>query len=71
MKLSRLWQPRHPAFWMMLALNALSSLLGWIVHTRELALPAALVVALFALGNAGLGLLLAFRLMREEPTKPE
>jgi Lrp/AsnC family leucine-responsive transcriptional regulator len=30
MKLARLWQPRNPAFWLMIALNLLSTLLAWV-----------------------------------------
>ncbi|NMG02361.1 hypothetical protein [Azoarcus taiwanensis] len=65
LKLSRLIQPRNPLFWLMLVLNLLSSFLSWILHTRELATAPMLVVALFALSNAVLGIWLAIRLMRE------
>jgi 4-hydroxybenzoate polyprenyltransferase len=67
MKLSRLFQPRHPAFWLMLALNGLSSALVWLVHNRQLNTPAMLVIGVFAIGNALLGMWLAWRLMRDEP----
>ena len=36
MKLARLWQPRNPAFWMMLVLNLLSSLLAWVLRSYTL-----------------------------------
>jgi 4-hydroxybenzoate polyprenyltransferase len=65
LKLSRLIQPRNPLFWLMVVLNLLSSLLSWVLHTRELATAPMLVVALFALSNAVLGIWLAVRLMRE------
>ncbi len=67
MKLSRLFQPRNPLFWLMLILNALSSVLSWLIHTRELGTPVTVVLALFALANALIGIWLAIRLMREEP----
>ncbi len=67
MKLTRLYQPRNPLFWMMLAFNGLSPMLAWVVHNRPLNMPATLMVAFFAVGNAVLGTWLAWRLMREEP----
>lgn len=65
LKLSRLIQPRNPVFWLMLILNLLSSLLSWVLHTRELSTAPLLVVAFLALTNAVLGIWLAIRLMRE------
>jgi hydrogenase-4 membrane subunit HyfE len=70
MKLSRLWQPRNPAFWLMVALNLLSTVLAWIARSYELAPAAALTVAAFAIGNALLGLYLMWLLMRDEPANP-
>ena len=67
MKLSRLIQPRNPLFWMMLALNALSAALAWIVHNRPLNTFAMIVVAVFALSNALIGTWLMWRLVRDEP----
>jgi len=66
-KLSRLWQPRNPAFWMMLVLNVLSSLLAWVLRSYALVPLATIVVAGFALMNAWIGIRLAVGLMREEP----
>jgi hypothetical protein len=66
MKLTRLFQPRNPLFWMMVALNALSAMLAWIVQNRPLGTFAMLVVGGFALGNAVLGTWLAWRLVRED-----
>jgi 4-hydroxybenzoate polyprenyltransferase len=54
--LRRLIQPRNPAFWIMLALNGLSAVLLWIAQNFHLSLVASLVVMVFALGNAVLGL---------------
>jgi hypothetical protein len=72
MKLTRLFQPRNPLFWMMMALNALSAMLAWIVHNRPLGTFAALIVAGFAIGNAVLGTWMAWRLVRTDsvPNKP-
>ena len=65
MKLSRLFQPRNPLFWLMLVLNGLSPLLAWVVRNRPLNGWGMAVVATFAIGNAVVGLWLAWRLMRE------
>nr|WP_315488851.1 hypothetical protein [uncultured Rhodoferax sp.] len=50
-------------FWIMVALNALSAILGWITHTYALNVLASLIVMGFALGNALLGAYLAWRLV--------
>jgi hypothetical protein len=63
-RLRRLIQPGKLAFWLMLALNGLSTALVWIVQTRSLTVVAGLVVASFAIGNMLLGLRLAWRLMQ-------
>ncbi len=67
MKLARLWQPRNPAFWMMLVLNLLSSLLAWVLRSYTLIPLVVAVVAGLALMNAWIGIRLALSLMREEP----
>lgn len=67
MKLSRLFQPRNPLFWLMVGLNALSPALAWIVQNRPLNTWALLIVSGFAIGNAVLGTWLAWRLVRDEP----
>jgi hypothetical protein len=64
MKLSKLWQPRNPLFWMMMALNALSSALAWIMHNQPLSTFGMFIVGGFALGNAILGTWLAWRLVK-------
>ena len=69
MKLGRLWQPRNPAFWLMVALNLLSTVLAWIARSYALAPAAALMVAGFAMANALIGLRLMWLLMRDEPVK--
>jgi hypothetical protein len=70
MKLSRLWQPRNPAFWLMVALNLLSTVLAWIARSYELAPAAALMVAGFAVANALIGLRLMWLLMGDDPARP-
>jgi hypothetical protein len=67
MKLTRVWQPRNPAFWLMIVLNLLSTLLAWVARSYDLAPAAALMVAGFALANALIGLRLMWLLMREPP----
>lgn len=62
-RLRRLIQPRKAAFWLMLALNGLSTALVWIVQHHSLTLLAGLVVAAFAIGNAVLGMRLAWGLL--------
>ena len=67
MKLSRLFQPRNPLFWLMLLLNALSVALAWMVQNRSLNGWASLVVGIFAVGNAVIGSWLIWRLLHDEP----
>lgn len=67
MKLSRLFQPRNPLFWLMLAVNALSTALAWITHNRPLNTGVMLVVGIFAIGNALIGTWLIVRLLRTNP----
>lgn len=62
-RLRRLIQPRKPAFWLMLALNGLSTALVWIVQNRDLSPIASVLVAVFAMGNAVLGLRFAWQLL--------
>ena len=64
MKVHRLFQPRNPLFWIMVVLNGLSALLGWITHSYALGTLASLMVVGFALGNAALGAVIAWRLVR-------
>jgi hypothetical protein len=66
MKLTRIFQPRNPLFWIMVALNLLSMLLMWIVQNRALSTLGMLVVGGFALGNALWGTWLAWRLVRDK-----
>lgn len=63
MKLSRMYQPRNPLFWLMVALNLLSIVLGWITHTHLPSVFVSLVIVVFAIGNAMLGAYLMWRLV--------
>jgi hypothetical protein len=62
-KINRLFQPRNPLFWIMVVLNGLSAVLGWVTHTYALGSAVSLVVVGFAVGNALLGTYLAWRLV--------
>jgi hypothetical protein len=64
MKITRLYQPRNPLFWIMLALNLLSLVLGWLTRSYALTTVGSLLVTAFAVGNALLGTYLAWRLIR-------
>lgn len=66
-KLSRLFQPRNPLFWMALAFNALSMGLAWVVQNRPLNTLGLAVIGFFALSNAVLGMWLAWRLLNTDP----
>ena len=65
-KLRRLWQPRNPLFWMMVAFNALSSLCSWALRALPLNTVGLLLVSAIALMNVGFGLLAAWKLMRDD-----
>jgi len=66
-KFSRLFQPHNPKFWVVIVLNALSTALAWIARDLELSWQASTAVAVFALGNAVLGAVLALDLMKTPP----
>ena len=71
MKWQRIYQPRNPLFWIMLALNVLSYALAWIVQNRSLNTLGMLLVGGFALVNAVLGMWLLWRLLQTAPaTQP-
>ena len=71
MKLLRIYQPRNPLFWFMVALNVLSYALAWIVQNRPLNTLGMLLVGGFALANAVLGVWLMWRLMQTEPPEKQ
>jgi hypothetical protein len=63
MKVSRLYQPRNPLFWIMLALNLLSLVLGWMTRNYAFSAAGTILIMVFAVGNAALGTYLAWRLV--------
>ena len=67
MKLTRLFQPRNPRFWLLLVLNLLSAGLAWAMRLPGVASTAVVVMGVLALGNALLGMWLMWALMRDEP----
>ena len=67
MKLTRLFQPRNPRFWLLLVLNLLSAGLAWAMRLPGVASTAVVVMGMFALGNALLGMWLMWALVRDEP----
>ena len=67
MKLLRLYQPRNPLFWFMVALNVLSYALAWIVQSRALNTLGILLIGGFALVNAVIGMWLMWRLLKTAP----
>lgn len=67
MKLSRIFQPRNPRFWLLLVLNLLSAALAWAMRLPGVASAAVLVMGMLALGNALLGMWLMWALVRDEP----
>ena len=66
MKLSRLWQPRHPLFWAMIGFNVLSSVCTWALRALPLNTVGLLLVGTVALINVACGLLAAWKLMQVE-----
>jgi hypothetical protein len=61
----RLWQPRRGLFWLMLAFNLLSSVLGWTLHLAHPTGAWLILITLFALANALMGWWLISILWRE------
>ncbi len=64
---TRLFQPRHPLFWMIMVLNGLSALLSWIVQTKPLNNLGLGLALLFLIGNALVSMWLGWRLLRDTP----
>lgn len=50
-RLTALYQPKHPAFWLLLLFNASSSALVWAAQSMKLSIWGGLLLLLFALGN--------------------
>jgi hypothetical protein len=62
MKLSNLWQPSHPLFWLSIALNGLSAIFSVVLQTQPLSGFMRAAITLVMLTNAVLGLWFAWRL---------
>lgn len=62
----RLWQPRRGIFWMVLAFNALSSVLGGVLRSDVLSPVGMALVGGLALLNALAGMWLMVRMLRGE-----
>lgn len=67
----RLWQPRKPLFWLVIAFNVLSSAMAWGLHLAEPEGALLVVLTLLALANAGMGWWLLWRLWNETPSPGE
>lgn len=65
LRVSRLLQPRNPQFWLLVALNVLSTAIAFVLRNYDLAPLAVLLLAAFAIANALLGIVIALRLMAE------
>ena len=66
MKLSKLFQPRDPVFWLMVVFNLLSSVFAWSMRIEGIAPGLVFLFGLLALLNMIFGLLLAWRLLRQQ-----
>jgi len=69
-KLSRLWQPRHPLFWQWVAFNLMSSICTWALHALPLNGLGLALVGSVALLNVLFGLLCAWKLVHEPSAAP-
>jgi drug/metabolite transporter (DMT)-like permease len=63
MKISRIFQPANPLFWILLVLNLLSMALAHIAQNYSLSTLGSALVIVFALVNAVLSAGLAWRLV--------
>jgi drug/metabolite transporter (DMT)-like permease len=64
MKISRLFQPRNPIFWILVVLNLLSMFLSYIAQNYTLSTLASVIVIVFGALNAILSMVLAWRLVK-------
>ena len=69
--LQRLWQPRKPLFWLVIAFNVLSSAMAWGLHLAKPEGALLVVLTLLALANTGMGWWLLWRLWNETPSPGE
>lgn len=65
MKISRLFRPQDPRFWLLIALNTVSGCITWILQYRQIPFWLQMVLAVFAIINCALGVWLARDLMRD------
>jgi drug/metabolite transporter (DMT)-like permease len=63
MKISRLFQPANPLFWILLVLNLLSMALSYIAQNYTLSTLGSTLVIVFSVVNAVLSAGLAWRLV--------
>lgn len=70
MRLSKLYQPRNPRFWLLVVLNLLSTGISYILRSHDLPMLINVVLAAFALANLVIGIRIALQLMRESPEEP-
>lgn len=63
--LQRLWQPRKPLFWLVVAFNVLSSVMAWGLHLAQPQGVWLLLLTLLALANTGMGAWLLWRLWQD------
>jgi uncharacterized membrane protein HdeD (DUF308 family) len=68
--ITRLWQPRRPLFWLMVAFNALSSVLAWMLHLLQPTGGLLVALTLLALANVFMGWWLLSILWRESACSP-
>ena len=64
MKISRLYQPRNPNFWMLVVINLLSMFLSYVAQNYTLSTLASVIVIVFAVLNTVLSMGLAWRLIK-------
>ena len=65
MRLSRLFQPRNPLFWLMLAFSVLSSVCAWALRALPLTTLGLVLIGSLGLANALISLVLTWRLIRD------
>ena len=64
MKISRLYQPRNPIFWLLVVINLLSMFLSYVAQNYTLSTLASVIVIVFAVLNTILSMGLAWRLVK-------
>lgn len=62
---SRLIRPRHPLFWLLVALQALSGVFALILTQAEPAVAVAVLLSALLVANASVSALIVWRLWRE------